>query len=103
MKFIRASYNSKNNVSKPHPKFDFWALRTFLKKNLKCKYVVNSLPGVDRGVADIDVTAALVVFDDLVADGTTVFMLPPFALEIKQAASISLSFFSLFSFVPRMI
>ena len=75
----------------------------FSKKNLKCKYVVDSLPGVDRGVADIDVTAALVVFDDLVADGATVFMLPPFALEIKQAASISLSFFSLFSFVPRMI
>ena len=59
------------------------------------------LPGVDKGVADIDVTAALVV-DDLAADGTMV-VTPPATLEIRAASAISLSFFSRFSFVPRMI
>ena len=60
------------------------------------------LPGVDKGVADIDVTAALVV-DDLAADGTMVVTAPPATLEIRAASAISLSFFSRFSFVPRMI
>ena len=55
---------------------------------------------MDRSVIDIDITAVLVVLNDLVADGATVFMLLPFALEIKQAASISLSIFSLFPLVP---